>query len=192
MDVQQGPLVITPVRDRVVFLPQVDVTEISHKTAELVGLYMGKRYDDRLFIGGGLSFLVNPTHDTGMFYTGLLTGWRLINGAHIGIEARLFAGFGEGQSVEVVQSYVYPDHSGTPVAVAQRAWIHNDFWMAEPKIVFDVDLTDTVRLNFGAGYRVTTTGCCYAHGYGYDYGHGYGGLFNGSTATIGVEFDVGK
>jgi hypothetical protein len=189
---QQGPLVLTPVRDRVVFSPDVEVTEIGHRTATLVGLYMGKRFDDRIFIGGGLSFLVDPHHEAGMFYAGVLTGWRMIRGAHFGLEARLFAGAGEGESIENVQTYAYPNHSATPVVVTQPAWIHNDFWMAEPKIVFNIDLTDTVRLNLGAGYRATTSGCCYGHGYDYGYGHGYGDLFNGATGTIGFEFDIGR
>ena len=180
-DVQQGPLVLTPIHDPIVFSPDVEVTKVNHQTGTLAGGYAGKRFDRRFLVGGGAYWLADPRRDTEMFFVGMLTGWRVLGNDRFGLEARLFAGAGQGEIVQTVQTYARPDfHASNPVVITQRVRFRDDFWVAEPKVVFNIDLTDAVRVNVGAGYRATTSA------------RGFGDVFNGATGTVGVEFDLGR
>jgi len=177
-DSQSGPLVLTPINNRVVFSPDVKVTTVDHYTSTLVGFYAGTMLDQKFLIGGAGYWLVDPHHEAGLFYFGFLTGFRLIGTDRVGLEARVLAGGGEGTVYRTVAAYDYPDPHHRPQTVYGRYGYRDDFLLAEPQVVLDLGLTDQARINFGVGYRATTA----------DYG--YNDAFSGLTASIGVRFDL--
>ena len=66
----------------------------------------------------------------------------------------------------------------TPTLVSETVAYRDDFLVAEPKVVFNIGLTDRIRVNLGAGYRATSAR------------RGFEDAFNGATGTVGVEFDL--
>lgn len=83
-----GPLVLTPIPTTVVFSPDAKVTTVNHSTATLTGAYLGKLYDDQLFLGVGGYWLANPRTDARLFYVGFIGGWRLYGGPRLKLSAR--------------------------------------------------------------------------------------------------------
>ena len=175
---QSGPLVLRPIDNRVVFSPDVKITTVDHYTSTLVGFYAGTMFDRKFLVGGAGYWLVNPHHQAGLFYFGLLTGYRLIGTERVGLDARVLTGLGGGTVYRTSANYGYPDPHHHSQAVYGVYGYHDDFFVAEPQAVLDFGLTDEARINVGIGYRATTA----------DYG--YNEAFRGVTASIGVRFDL--
>jgi len=74
-----GPLVLRPIDTRIVFSPDVKVTTVDNYTATLVGFYVAKQFENRLLLGGAGYWLVDPHDQTGLYYFGVLTGFRRVN-----------------------------------------------------------------------------------------------------------------
>src|SRR5262245_19851293 len=66
----RGPMQVERVHSGFLFVPDVKLTEIAHKTSTLVGGEAGWLADETMFYGGGLYFLVDGPQQTSMWYGG--------------------------------------------------------------------------------------------------------------------------
>ena len=130
-DSQSGPLVLRPIDNRVVFSPDVKITTVDHYTSTLVGFYAGTMFDRKFLIGGAGYWLVDPHHEAGLFYFGLLTGFRVIGTDRVGLDARILTGAGQGTVYRTVATYGYPDPRHHPRTAYGVYGYRDDFFLAE-------------------------------------------------------------
>ena len=72
----QGPMIVETIHSGFLAAPDVKVTEVDHKTSELVGGYAGWVTDDTFLVGGGGYWLANARgNDREMAYGGLVVQW---------------------------------------------------------------------------------------------------------------------
>src|SRR5579871_3822565 len=84
----QGPLVLTPISQAFVLAPDVKITKVNGQTSTLVGLYGGRSFEGRVFVGGGGYWLADPRQDARMFYAGLVVGGRIIGSDRLNVNAK--------------------------------------------------------------------------------------------------------
>lgn len=180
----QGPLVLTPISSTVVFSPDVKATKVDGKTATLAGLYAAKVIESKVLVGGAGYWLTDPRQDARLWYAGALLGWRALGDRHVTLDARVLGGAGQGTIYRQVTTFARPDFrrdgDPQPAAIERRFGYRDDFMVAEPQVVLGLAVVDRVRVNVGAGYRLTTAR------------EGLNELFRGATGSIGVEFDLGN
>ena len=131
-----GPLVLTPIPTTVVFSPDAKVTTVNHSTATLTGAYLGKLYDDQLFLGVGGYWLANPRTDARLFYVGFIGGWRLYGGPRLKLSARALAGVGAGTAFVTFtadQGGRGP-HASPQLIINRRVGLSDNFLVIEPEV----------------------------------------------------------
>lgn len=175
-----GPLVLTPIQSSIVFSPDVKVSTVNDKTAVLTGGYIGKLTEKIVFVGAGAYWLAEPREDARLFYGGLMMEARVLGTNRLNLSARGLLGAGQGtvyQTGTFAGDARHPFHGVRPDGTFRIAF-QQYFLVAEPEIRFSYEVGDSVSVNLGAGYRVTS-----ADG-------GFGDRMRGATASVGVQFDL--
>jgi hypothetical protein len=179
----QGPLVLTPIESTFVIAPVAKVTRLLGANAGLAGLYAGKVIEDKLFVGGSAMWLANPTNNTRLWYGGVVAGWTFWTDGRLSARAQTLVGGGQVTRTSDVISVFGPGGPFPPrYPPNYTVRIRENFVIAEPELTLQMKVTDRVRFNLGAGYRGTSTGRNY----------GFGTDLRGATATVGLEFRIGK
>jgi len=160
----QGPLVVERIHSRFVIAPDFKVTEVDDEVAGLAGAYGGWLNDRTLLIGAGGYWLANRHDDFKMAYGGLVVGWQMAADRRIGFGVRGLVGAGEatlGDSVTILtrdEPFARFGQSGRNTAVfppINRRFIFDEgFFIAEPQVDLHLRFTNSIRLNWGVGYRL--------------------------------------
>jgi hypothetical protein len=188
-----GPLVLEPLHNGFLLAPDVKVTKVNGKVGTLAGGYGGWVNDDRLFIGGGAYWRADRKNDTdGLAYGGLIVGWFFDPDRPVSVSAKTLVGFGQySWSVEPAIGIPYcalPEKylcsTATPPFDAdrfdRRFHFRNDFVVLEPEVDVQAKLSERVRLNAGAGYRLI------------DGSRGLDRVTRGATGSVSVQFRFGR
>jgi hypothetical protein len=142
----------------------VKVTEVDHKTSELVGGYAGWVTDDTFFVGGGGYWLANARgNDREMAYGGLVVQWLARKNSRVGFGVKGLVGGGEATLSDTItitprvpEFRTVDGRVPTPApALVQRVRFREGFMIAEPEALLSLKLTKRMRLAGGVGYRFT-------------------------------------
>jgi hypothetical protein len=163
----QGPMTVERVKSGFLVTPDVKITEVDHRTSELVGAYAGWLTDDTFFIGGGGYWLANQSvrRDMGdMGYGGLVVQWLVHAKEPIGFSVKGLVGGGATRSSSTISRTIrVPDlrggrfddgRPGTLTLSSARFRTATGFLVAEPEVDLLIRLTPRMRLTAGAGYRL--------------------------------------
>jgi len=163
----QGPMIIERVHSGFLFAPDVKITEVDHKTSELVGGYAGWVADEAFFFGGGGYWLANNASGRRMAYGGLMLQWLGQTNRRIGWAAKGLIGGGEATLSDTVTELTYVPNPAfvpgvrrgdvSPVipGPTRSVQVHfrQDFFVAEPEANIVLRLSKNFRLTGGFGYR---------------------------------------
>jgi hypothetical protein len=178
-----GPLVLSPIESHVVIAPDVKVTKLNGTTATLVGISAAKVTEERLMLGGGVYWLANPRDRARMLYGGFLAGWRVYEGGRFSVGAKGLLGLGRATLLVNLSDVLpfdrlHPDHGFHVLPGDHRIGVRDEFFIADPEVNVQVKLARGLRLDLGAGYRVTSAPA------------GLGDRLRGATGSVGVQFDI--
>ncbi len=162
-----------------VVAPDVTFTEVNKQAATLVGAYGGWLQDRTWMFGGGVYWLANQSHDTDMVYGGLVSQFMARSDRRIGFgikgligggDATLTARYGDvfgtpvasGPPIVFGRSHHPPHPDNRPpsggITADTRVVFNEVFFIAEPQAQLMWNVSDHVRITFGAGYRITAGG----------------------------------
>jgi len=165
---QQGPLVIEPSTDGPILAPEVKIAgfEDGGSNGTFVGAFGGWLFDNRLLLGGGVSFLVDHEYNdriSGMGYGGFVGGWTVPVGSVLHVGMRALVGFGQAELTDSFTYRVPPDPyhdprrlditvpAGWPMVHQLRFW--DDFFVFEPQATALVRVSRGVAIDVSGGYR---------------------------------------
>lgn len=182
-----GPMTVERIHSGFLAAPEVKVTEVDHKTSELVGGFAGWNYDDTFLVGVGGYWLANGNHnDREMGYGGLVVQWLANGHGAAGFGAKALFGGGEATLTESIVIQLPPPirtptgQLPTLVSAPTRiefVRVRQGFAIAEPEVVGFVRLTSHLKLTGAAGYRFA----------GADR-RGLGSFrLNGATGSVGLQ-----
>jgi len=184
----QGPLVLQPIENPVIFAPDVKITDIVHSTGVFVGGYAGVNLDQTFLIGAAGYWLVEPYNTIHMGYGGLLVGWRLVKSGPISLAVRDLIGGGTATTYTYLSSpvpgpYIAPGprHGYSPYYPYGPYGYWTGFFLTEPELRAQIALGSAVSVDAGVGYRVTSGG----------YVYGSSNQLNGVAGSIAVRFNFG-
>jgi hypothetical protein len=189
--VTQGPMTVEVIHNGFLAAPDVKVTEVDHKTSELVGGYAGWVTDDTFFVGGGGYWLANPHgNDREMAYGGLVVQWLARRSSRVGFGAKGLVGGGEATLSDTItitprvpEFRTVDGRIPTPApALVQRVRFREGFVIAEPEALLFLKLTKGMRLAGGVGYRFT----------GIEHRGLEGDRLNGATGSIALQIGGGS
>ena len=185
-----GPMTVERIHSGFLAAPEVKVTEIDHKTSELVGGFAGWNFDDTFLIGGGGYWLASGNHnDREMGYGGLVVQWLANGHGAAGFGAKALFGGGdatmtESITVQVAQAPV-PGTGGLvirpPITRTELVRVREGFGIAEPELIGFVRLNSHLKLTGAAGYRFAGT-----DRRGFD-----NFRLSGATGTVGLQISGG-
>lgn len=147
-----GPLVLEPIESRFVVAPEYKFTDVDGRTGHMAGVTAGVLTDRSLYLGGAVYFLTNGSHDFGLTYGGLLSGWTTPLGSHLRVGGRGLLGFGTATLGDTVTT-LDPRFRFAPRQV--NFIVHDDFLVAEPQAQAHVSFADHVGIDITGGYRFT-------------------------------------
>ena len=190
----QGPIVVEPIQNRAVFVPDVRVSEVSGQSATLVGGYGGIVVDSHLLVGGGGYWLANNARDRELYYLGGVVGWYLFGGKHVDIGIMSLIGAGRGTTgftvdyggidpIDDVRFGAGPYHRpgyGPGVPTSRYYTVSQDLFIAEPSASVVWRLAKNIGIAGSVGYRFAA---------------GAGNLndeFQGVSGSVGIVFGGGK
>jgi hypothetical protein len=104
----QGPMTVERIRSGFLAAPDFRVTRFDGRTSEIAGGYAGWLTDQRLFVGGGASWLANGNRDRALAYGGVVAGWLWYADRPFGFGMKALVGGGEATLIEAVRLVVYP------------------------------------------------------------------------------------
>jgi hypothetical protein len=177
---QQGPLVLQPISSGFVFTPEVKFTTVNHSYGTLFGASGGWLYDESLFFGAGVYWLVGGAHDAQMTYGGFITGWSTPVGGALRVGVRGLFGWGHS---EMIQDVAYPvychpgQYNCSGSGGSQKAWVYQNFMVFEPEGTATVRLGKKLAIDFAGGYRLT----------GNNY-YGWDNHISGGFGSFGIRF----
>ena len=169
-----GPMIFEAIHDGPLAAPDVKITQFARQTDALLGGYAGWLTDNRLFIGGGGYWLVNPSHDHELGYGGVIVQWLQRANAPFGFAVKGLIG---GGWATLPQTFVARDRRGQPTTVT--GLFSDGFFVAEPQVDALIRVTRHTRLTVGAGYRFTA-------------GSHNDSDISGPVGTIGFQFGGGS
>lgn len=186
-----GPMTVERIHSGFLAAPEVKITEVDHKTSELVGGFAGWNYDSTFFVGAGGYWLAHHNHnDREMGYGGLVVQWLANGHGAAGFGAKALVGGGEATLTESITIRLPPPiltpigRIPTPVSAPTRiesVRVRQGFAIAEPELLGFVRLNSHVKLTGAAGYRFTGT-----DRRGFD-----SGRLNGATGSVGLQISGG-
>jgi len=153
----QGPMVIERLQNGWAIAPDVKVTRFDGGTHTLAGAYGGWVFDNKLLIGAGADWLVDPQRRTRQLsYGGGFVQWRRGTDDLFGFSVQGLIGGGSAIATGTVS--VFPvdftnPRKPTSVLTTVRIPFREDFFVAEPGANLLVRLSSHVRLHAGGGYR---------------------------------------
>ena len=182
----QGPLVLQPIENPVVFAPDVKITNIVHTTGVFVGGYGGVNLDRTFLLGAAGYWLVEPYNTIHMGYGGFLVGWRVVNNGAFSLALRDLIGGGTATTYTYAQypglgPIPAPRHGYSPYYPYGPYGYWTGFFLTEPEVRAQIALGSAVSVDAGVGYRVTASG----------YGYGSNLQLNGVAGSIAVRFNFG-
>jgi len=166
-----GPLVLQPIESRFVVAPEYKFTDVDGRSGHMAGFTAGVLTDRSLYLGGALYFLTNGSHDFGLTYGGLLTGWTTPVGAHLRVGGRALLGVGTATLGDTITTF---DPRRRVGARTVNLILQDDFLVAEPQAQAHLSIADHVGVDVTGGYRFT----------------GYEQLRNGAdgaTGSVGLQ-----
>jgi len=202
-----GPLVIQPIENHVVVAPEVKITDLEGETGTLVGATVGWLKDGQLLLGGAGYGLVDYGHHNntpGFGYGGFVIGWYFDPDRPVSVSAKALLGFGGFTNSHGVVPVPYCATPNDPACVTVNPnssvdnhgndffHFHNGFAVLEPEMDVHAKISKHAQITGGIGYRIA--GAYYGGYYGgyyYPYG-GHGYSIHGVTATISMQFALGK
>jgi len=153
-----GPMIFEPVHSGWLAAPDFKITEVDHRTSELVGGYAGRITDDTFFIGGGGYWMANQSRDREMAYGGLVVQWLARTNARLGFSVKGLVGGGAATLSGLTLLRDNDDRDDRRGRITTIRGRHNQaFFVAEPEADVLVRLTRHMRLTAGAGYRFTAS-----------------------------------
>jgi len=176
---QQGPLTVQPIGSGFVIMPEVRFTEVNHSFGTQFGASGGWLYDDTLFFGGGVYWLVGGADDQQLTYGGVITGWSAPINSVLRVGVRGLFGWGHADTFEEWTDPGYC-HRGTCYGPStQKAWVYQSFMVFEPAVNATIRLGRQVSLDIAGGYRLTGN-----NDYGWD------SHVNGGFGSVGIRVGV--
>ncbi len=176
-----GPMIFEPVRSGWLAAPDFKITEVDHRTSELVGGYAGRITDDTFFIGGGGYWMANQSRDREMAYGGLVVQWLARTNARLGFSVKGLVGGGAATLSGLTLLRDNDDRDDRRGRITTIRGRHNQaFFVAEPEADVLVRLTRHMRLTVGAGYRFTTSE------------RGGDSRLRGAAGTLGLQIGGGS
>jgi hypothetical protein len=169
-----GPMTFEVIHDGPLAAPDVKITQFDGKTDTLLGGYAGWLTDNRLFVGGGWYWLLNPSRDHELNYGGLILQWMQHSTAPIGFSVRGLIG---GGYATTAQTFVVRNRRGQPNSVVGLDY--EGFFAAEPQIDALIRVSRNTRVTVGAGYRFTA-------------GSHNDSDIRGAVGTVGFQFGGGS
>jgi hypothetical protein len=170
---RQGPLVLEPSTDGPVFAPEVKYSgfENGGSNGTFVGGYGGWLFDNKLLLGGGVSFLVDHGyHDkvSDMGYGGFVAGWTVPVGHALHVGFKGLVGFGQAELTDTFtyadldhpfypgphHGTMYPPQGGTGTSYTAQYRFWDDFFIFEPQATALVRVARGVAVDVSGGYRV--------------------------------------
>jgi hypothetical protein len=170
---QGGPMAIEETQQRFAFAPEFKVSTLNGSTAQFVGAHGGLLVGNGILIGGGVYTLTNGSRGRGLTYGGAVVGWQPWSYRALGVSLRSLVGLGSGTSTETV---TLTDRNGRNL-VREIRNVSSNFFVAEPQADLLVRLTKHLRLDVGAGYRLT----------GGSRVNGNGDHFSGASGSIALR-----
>lgn len=162
---QAGSLVVEPINNGFVIIPEVKFTKISEKNKLLVGAYGGWLLNETFLLGAGGYWLADRKSSDGsrMGYGGFVAGWTAPLGSAVRVGARGLFGMGQARLTADV-TYCNSDcfgwdhmHGGPPSSGftgVRRVIFDQHFIVFEPQATAVIRLGSKVALDMGGGYRV--------------------------------------
>jgi len=181
----QGPLVMQPIENPVVFAPDVKITDIGHQTGVFLGGYAGVNLDQKFLIGGAGYWLVDGYNGLSMGYGGLLLGWRVMRSGSVSLAVRDLVGGGSASTYYGA----YPVYGPPPPYPDPRHGYYypnsyygywNGFFVTEPEVRAQFALGPAVSVDAGVGYRVVAGA------------NGLSDQLHGVAGSIAVRFNFGQ
>jgi len=160
----QGPMTIERVHNTWAIAPDFKVTKVDGTTGRLVGGYGGWVFDDTLLVGAGGYWMTNSTRARDLSYGGAVVEWLQRADRPIGYSLRGLVGFGTSRLSQTIDLVTPPlrrfdrDHDGRRVStpgVPVQVVFRERFFVFEPQADALVRLTRLLRIDVGAGYRLT-------------------------------------
>jgi hypothetical protein len=187
----QGPMRIERVHSGFLAAPDFKVTDVDHRTSQLLGGYAGWITDDTFFIGGGGYWLVNGNRGQDMAYGGAILQWLAHTNRTLGFGVKGLVGGGEATLSTTVSQIVrvptFPNFRFDPridqrvnQVLTTQVRRREGFFVAEPQVDLLVRVTRSMRVTVGAGYRLTAAD------------HGVSDRLHGAVGTIGFQIGGGS
>jgi hypothetical protein len=196
----QGPLTVERIPSGWVVTPDVSFTELNKEFGTLAGVYGGWLADRTWLVGAGAYWLANQSSDFKMAYGGLVLQYMAHSDRRIGFGVKGLVGGGQatlgasfkdiyGTPVDFEPTIRFGTHHPwgdghrppSPVVTPDTRLVFDElFFLAEPQAQLFWNVTNTVRLTIGAGYRVTSGG------------RELNDRIRGPVGSIGVEFGGGN
>ncbi|HZR25863.1 MAG TPA: hypothetical protein VFA59_19850 [Vicinamibacterales bacterium] len=187
---QGGPMIVERVNNGFAIAPEVKVTEVDHRTSELVGGTAGVVLDNSIFFGGGGFWNASGSHDREMGYGGFVFQWLAHSNDTVSFAAKALIGGGTATLTDSITETIRvpnpiplingrPDLTKPPTFTTQTITTQvrrrDDFFVAEPELDVRVRLTKHARFTAGAGYRAV----------GAD--RGDSSRLRGAVGTVGIQ-----
>ena len=164
----QGPLVLERIENDIVLAVDYKITDVDHRTGQVVGGYGGWRLEDTLLVGGGIYTLANRASDFKLTYGGLLIGWTMPPEHRFQFGARGLVGVGTatlgtdfigvrfgGRAGEEDLRGRLDARGQAAVPTRVRVRLNDDFFVFEPQLTLVTKLTRAISVHWNGGYRVT-------------------------------------
>ena len=170
--VNAGPMVIERIHSGFLFAPEVKVTQVDHRTSELVGGYAGWLTDETFFIGGGGYWLADHSRARSMGYAGLEIQWLGRSDQRVGWGIKGLIGAGEATLTDTVTAVTYVPNPALPASSRDdglprfvpgpshtvQLRVRHNFFVAEPEATVVFRASRRVRVSAGVGYRAVSGG----------------------------------
>jgi hypothetical protein len=152
-----SPLVVEQVRTPFVFAPDYKVTEIDGDRRQMAGGFIGRAFDETLFVGAAGYWLVDGSPGEELGYGGLMLGWSVPRTSPVRVGVRGLIGGGTATLARDLTLLRAPrGPSGAPVTpTAFRVFERDDFFVFEPQVGVAAHVLPHVALNVAGGYRLT-------------------------------------
>jgi hypothetical protein len=151
-----SPLVVEPVRTPFVFAPDYKVTDIDGDRRQMAGGFIGRAFDEVLFVGAAGYWLVDGSPGEELGYGGLMLGWSGPRTSVVRVGVRGLIGGGTATLARDITLLRAPrEPSGGRVTPAFRFFERDDFFVFEPQVGVEAHVLPHVALNVAAGYRLT-------------------------------------
>jgi hypothetical protein len=162
-----GRVVVERMTDGPVGAPEVRFSDVDGRFGTLLGGYVGWLTDERLFIGGGGSWLVDGSPDRELGYGGIIVEWRVLPAERFRLGVRSLVGGGSATlGATYSELYGYDGTVPTPAPRGRgsrdihwpdpqtRVLVHEYFFVAEPEVNAQFVVAPWLRVSAGIGYRL--------------------------------------